>query len=133
MRRWQPGGPAARQETAPKQICKTYAATGQCRWGTACRFRHVRPPKGTVGNLSVLAEQIRFEQDMHLSVDDLGGEEQFVHDPATNTYLYKDDISLVVGGAVACGCCADSEQGAEFKEWLLEAVAEADQGFQGPR
>ena len=137
-RRWQPNGPAARQETAPgqwsKQLCKTFAATGQCKWGDNCRFRHVRTPKGAVGNLSLLAEQVRFEPNMPLLVDDLGGEEQFVHDPATNVFTYKDDISLVVGGAVACGCCADSDQGAEFKAWLEEAAAEVEAaGFQGHR
>ena len=68
---------------------------------------------------------------MPLLVEDLGGEEQFQLDQATGVYVYKDDISLVVGGAVACGCCADADQGAEFKSWLEANVSE--EGFQGHR
>ena len=68
--------------------------------------------------MSALAEHVRFNPDMPLYVEDLGGEEQFQLEQSTGIYVYKDDVSLVVGGAVACGGCADEDQGAEFKSWL---------------
>ena len=83
--------------------------------------------------MSLLAEQVRFCPDMPLLVEHLGGKEQFTLDPATGIYTYKDDISLVVGGAVACGCCADADQGSDFKAWLEETAAELEAGFQGHR
>ena len=81
----------------------------------------------------MLAEQVRFNPDQPLLVEDLGGEDQFALDPTTGVYTYRDDISLVVGGAVACGCCADATQGEEFKAWLEAETAEVEAGFQGHR
>ena len=84
-----------------------------------------------MGNLSILAENIRFVPEIELTVDNLGGEDHFQYDSNTDTYLYKDDLSVVVGGAVACNLCADTEQAEEFKTYLEEASKETD--FQGRR
>ena len=84
-----------------------------------------------MGNLAVLAESVRFNPDIVLNVSDLGGEDHFHYEEATDTYTYKDDLSVVVSGAVACSLCADADQVEEFKGFLEQTAQEA--GFQGHR
>ena len=68
-------------------------------------------------------------QEAVIRVEDLGGEEKFTLNPETGIFTFTDDATLVVGAGVACGLCADENEGEEFKTWLNEMAVES--GFPG--
>ena len=68
--------------------------------------------------MACLVDSMGRGPDVHILIDQLGGESKFTYNADELLWEYAEDSDSVAKAGLACGLVADEEQQAEFKEFL---------------